>query len=87
MRSLHKQLNNKVPSLDPSIVDEIEQWTPHRLLDEAPFRYDEVAIRVLANHKAVGPGDLPAQLLKVLTESIGHYRKIQRHHRRCVDGR
>ena len=87
VRWLHKKLNTNVLYLDQSIVDDLVQWTCGRLLDDAPSRYKEEAIRVLANRKAVGPDGLAAELLSVLAESIEHCRNIQRHHRRYVKGR
>ena len=87
MRWLHKKLNTNVPYLDPSIVDDLVQWPCGRSLDDAPSRYKGEAIRVLANRKAVGPDGPAAEILSVLAESIEHCRKIQRHHRRYVEGR
>ena len=50
-------------------MDELKQWSPCRLLDDVPSRYEvEEAIRALANRKAVGPDGLPAELLKVLAD-------------------
>ena len=69
VRWFHKLFNIKPPTLDPSIVDEIKQWPPCRPVDDVPSRYEVAgAIRVLANQKAVGPGGLPTELLKVLAD-------------------
>ena len=69
VRWFHKLHNTKLPTLDPSIVDEPKQWPPCRPLDDVPSRYEiEEAIRALANRKAVGPDGLPAELLKVLAD-------------------
>ena len=38
VRWFHKLLNTKSPNLDPSIVDELKQWPPYRLLDDVPSR-------------------------------------------------
>ena len=38
VRWFHKLLNAKSPTLDPSIVDELKQWSPCRPLDNVPFR-------------------------------------------------
>ena len=66
VRWFRKLLNTKSPTLDPSIVDELQQWPPCRPLDDVPSRYEvEEAIRALANRKTVGPDGLPAELLKV----------------------
>ena len=62
-------LNTKTPTLDQSIVDELEQWPPCRPLGDVPSRYEvEEAMRALANRKAVGPVGLPVELLKVLAD-------------------
>ena len=90
VRWFHKLLNTKWRTLGPSIVDELKQWPPCRLLDDVPSRYEvEEAIRALANRKAVGPDGLPAELLKVFgrRSKIEHPRKVPRYHRRCVEGR
>ena len=66
---VHKLLNTKSPTLDPSIVDELKQWPPCRPLDDVPSRYEvEEAIRALANRKAAGPDGFPAELLEVLAD-------------------
>ena len=50
-------------------MDELKQWPPCRPRDDVPSTYkEEGAIRALANRKAVGPGGLPAELLKVLAD-------------------
>ena len=65
----HILLDTKLPTLDPSIADELKQWPPCRPLDDVPSRYEvEEAIRALANRNAVGPDGLPAELLKVLAD-------------------
>ena len=38
VRYFHKLLNPKLPTLDPSIVDEVKQWPPCRPLDDVPSR-------------------------------------------------
>ena len=69
VRWVHKLLTTKSPAIDPSMVDELKQWPPCRPLDDVPSRYKvKEAIRALANRKAVGPGGLPAELLKVLAD-------------------
>ena len=69
VRWVHKLLNTKSPTLDPSIVNELEQWPPCRPLDDVPSRYEiGEAIRELANRKAVGPDGLPAEILKFLAD-------------------
>ena len=69
VRWIQKLLNTKSPTLDPSIVDELQQGPPCRPLDDVPSRYEvEEAIRTLANRKAVGSDGFPAELLKVLAD-------------------
>ena len=69
VRWFHKLINNKSPTLHPSIVDELKQWPPCRPLDDVTSSYEvEEAIRALANREAVGPDGLPAELLKVLAD-------------------
>ena len=66
---VHELLNTKSPTLDPSIVDELEKWPPCRPLDDVPSRSEvEEAMRALANRQAVGPDGLRAELLKVLAD-------------------
>ena len=64
-----KLLKPSRPTLDPIIVDKLEQWPPCRPLNGVPSR-DEVqeAIRALANRKVVRPDGFPAELLKVLAD-------------------
>ena len=82
VRWFHKLLNTKSPFLDPSIVDELQQWPPCRPLDDVPSRYEvEEAIGRLANRNAVGPNGLPAKLLKVLADegelnTLGNFHDI-----------
>ena len=46
VRWFHKLLNTKSPTLDPSTVDELQQWPPCRPLDDVPSGYEvEEAIR------------------------------------------
>ena len=69
VRWFNKLLGIKLPTLDSSIVDELQQWPPCRPLDDVPSRYEvEEAIRALANRKAVGPDGPPFELLKVLAD-------------------
>ena len=66
VRWFHKLLNAKSPTLDPTITDELKVWSPCSPLDDVPSRYEvEEAIRAMANSKAIGPGGLPVELLKV----------------------
>ena len=86
----HKLLNTKSPTLDPSIVDEINQWPPRRPLDDVPSRHEVgEAIRALANRNAVGPDGLPAELLKALADegALNTLRNVPRYHHRRVEGR
>ena len=82
VRRFHKLLNTKSPTLDPNIVDELEQWPPCRPLDDVPSRYEvEEAILALANRKAVAPDGFGRR------RRIEHSWKVLRYHRRCVEGR
>ena len=57
-------LNTKSPTLDPRVADKVKQWPPCMPLDDLPSLFElEEAIRGMANRKAVGPDDLPAELI------------------------
>eukprot|EP00752_Nemacystus_decipiens_P015555 g13878.t1 len=59
-------LNTKSPTLDPRVADKVKQWPPCMPLDDLPSLFElEEAIRGMANRKAVGPDDLPAELIKL----------------------
>ena len=65
----HKLRSTKSPTVDRSIVDELEQWPTCRPLDDVPSRYEvEEAIRALANRMAVGSDGRLVELLKVLAD-------------------
>ena len=68
-RWFHSCLNTKSPTLDPRVVDGVRSWPEDAQLDTVPSE-DEVeeAVRSMANRKAVGPDELPAELLKVLLD-------------------
>ena len=86
MRLFNKLLGIKLPTLDPSIVDELQQWPPCRPLDDVPSRYEvEEAIRALANRKAVGPDGPPFEHLKVLADDRELNTLGNVYHRRCVE--
>ena len=52
VRWLHKLLNTKSPTLDPTITDELKVWPLCSPLDDVPSRYEvEEAIRAMANRK------------------------------------
>ena len=82
VRWFHKLLDTKSPTLDPSNVNELQQWPPRSSLDDVPSRHAvEEAIRALANRKAVGPDGLSAELSKVLADEgelnpLGKFRDI-----------
>ena len=66
---VHKLLNTKSPTLDPTITDELKVWPLYSPLYDVLSRYEvEEAIRAIANRKAVGPDGLPVELLKVLLD-------------------
>ena len=61
-------------------MDELKQWPSCRPLDDVPCRYEvEEAIRALATRTAVGPGGLPAELLKVLADE-GELKALENFH-------
>ena len=65
MKWFHELLNTKSPTLDPTMVGELNTWPPFRPLDHVPSRCEaEEAIRALANRKTVRPDGHPAGLLK-----------------------
>ncbi|CAM9642389.1 unnamed protein product [Pylaiella littoralis] len=68
-RWFHALLNTKSPTLDPRVVDKIEPWPQCVPLDDIPLLFEvEEAIRGMANRKAVGLNDLPAELIKLFLE-------------------
>ena len=66
MRHFQVLLNNSSLTLDPSVVDSLPQIQICHALVEPPTR-GEVALapRRMANAKAMGPDNLPAELLKL----------------------
>ena len=69
VRPFNKLLNTLSPTLDPSIVDELQHWPPCRPLDDVPSEYEvEEAMRALANGKAVGSDAPPAELMKFFAD-------------------
>ena len=69
VRWFRKPLNTKFPTLDPTIVHVLKVWLSSMPLDDVPSRYEvEEAIRAMASRKTVGPGGVPAELLKILAD-------------------
>ena len=65
-RHFQTLLNNSSPSLDPSVVHSLPQLQICHALGELPTREEVVlALRRMANAKAMGPDYLPAELLKL----------------------
>ena len=62
-------LNTKSPTLDPRMADKVKRWPTCVPLDDIPSRTEvEEEIRGMANKKAVGPDDLPAELIKLFLD-------------------
>lgn len=62
-------LNTKLPTLDPTIVDELKAWPPCMPLGDVSSRYKvKGVVLAMANRKAVGSDGLPIELLKVLAD-------------------
>ena len=52
LRRFNILLITKTPTLHPSFLDELKQWTPFRPLDDGPSRYEaEKAIRSLETER------------------------------------
>lgn len=66
MRAFHKLLNTKSLKLDPTIIDPLPPRPLEQSLGDEPS-VDEMmgAVKTMPNWKAVGPDDLPAELLKI----------------------
>ena len=65
-RHFQALLNNSSPTLDPSVVHSLPQLQTCHDLDEPPTRGEVVlALRRMANAKAMGPDNFPAELLKI----------------------
>ena len=65
-RHFQTLLNNSSPSLDPPVVHSLPQLQICHALGELPTREEVVlALRRMANAKAMGPDNLPAELLKL----------------------
>ena len=87
VRWFNNLLSTESPTVDQTIVGQLKTWPPCKLLDHDPSRHEvQEVIRAMAIRKAVGPDDLPIELLKVLTDE-GDPRKVPREHCRCVEGR
>ena len=71
-------LNTKSPALDPNIVEELKMWPTCTPLDDLPSIFQvEETINSMSNRKAVGPDELPTELLKLaLYEDRDGYRRI-----------
>ena len=65
-RHFQALLNNSSPILDPSVVHSLPQLQICHALGESPTRGEVVLeLRRMANAKAMGPDNLPAELLKL----------------------
>ncbi|CAB1111482.1 unnamed protein product [Ectocarpus sp. CCAP 1310/34] len=68
-RWFHKLLNTKSPIIDLHAADKVKRWPTCVPLDDIPSLLEvEEAVREIANRKAVGPGDLPAELIKLFLD-------------------
>ncbi|CAB1104154.1 unnamed protein product [Ectocarpus sp. CCAP 1310/34] len=68
-RWFHKLLNTKSPTIDLHATDRVKQWPTCVPLDDIPSLFEvEEAVRGMANRKAVGPDDLPAELIKLFLD-------------------
>ena len=62
-------LNTKSPTLDPQVADRLKQRPTCWPLDDEPTLFEvEEAILGMANRKAVGPDELPAELIKLFLD-------------------
>ncbi|CAB1113113.1 unnamed protein product [Ectocarpus sp. CCAP 1310/34] len=65
----HKLLNTKSPTIDLHAADKAKRWPTCVPLDDIPSLLEiEEAVREMANRKAVGPDDLPAELIKLFLD-------------------
>ncbi|CAM9578524.1 unnamed protein product, partial [Sphacelaria rigidula] len=65
----HTLLNTESPRLNPAIIDQLRARLLSTSLDEVPTIDETVdAIRSIFNGKAVGPDELPAELLKIILD-------------------
>ncbi|CAB1101616.1 unnamed protein product [Ectocarpus sp. CCAP 1310/34] len=65
-RWFHKLLNTKSPTIDLHAADKVKRGPTCVPLDDIPSLLEvEEAVREMANRKAVGPDDLPAELIKL----------------------
>ncbi|CAB1109348.1 unnamed protein product [Ectocarpus sp. CCAP 1310/34] len=65
----HKLLNTKSPTIDLHAADKVKRWPTCVPLDDIPSLLEvEEAVREMANRKAVGPDDLPAELIKLFLD-------------------
>ncbi|CAB1121152.1 unnamed protein product [Ectocarpus sp. CCAP 1310/34] len=64
-----KLLNTKSPTIDLHAADKVKRWPTCVPLDDIPSLLEvEEAVREMANRKAVGPDDLPAELIKLFLD-------------------
>ena len=68
-RWFHTLLSTKSPTLDPRVVNKVKLWPTCVPLDDVPSMLEvQQAIRGMANKKAVGPDELPAELIKLFLD-------------------
>ncbi|CAB1103350.1 unnamed protein product [Ectocarpus sp. CCAP 1310/34] len=83
-RWFHKLLNTKSPTIDLHAADKVKRWPTCVPLDDIPSLLEvEEAVREMANRKAVGPDDLPAELIKLFLD--GDQGLLREFHATVVD--
>ena len=73
-------LNTKSRALDTSVAEELSVWPPWTPLDDIPSIFEaEENVKSVQNRKAVGPDELPAELLKLASgaDRDGNHRMLQ----------
>ena len=61
------------PALNPIIVEELKAWAPCIPLDDLLSIFEvEETIKSMSNRKAVGPDELPVELLKLKLGTVSY---------------
>ncbi|CAB1101768.1 unnamed protein product [Ectocarpus sp. CCAP 1310/34] len=83
-RWFHKLLNTESPTIDLHAADKVTRWPTCVPLDDIPSLLEvEEAVREMVNRKAVGPDDLPAELIKLFLD--GDQGLLREFHATVVD--
>ncbi|CAB1102902.1 unnamed protein product [Ectocarpus sp. CCAP 1310/34] len=86
-RWFHKLLNTKSPTIDLHAADKVKRSPTCVPLHDIPSLLEvEEAVQEMANRKAVGPDDLPAELIKLFLDGdqglfARHRRRLRGNHR------